>query len=231
MMSQSPPAEPNSHTLFFAGDGVRLAAQIDYPTSPMPPAGYPVLFVIQHATCNTRTEYQHIARMGTEQGLAVFRWDKRGTGHSGAGVGSITTDALNAYRTALAQTRVDRTRAVIFAQNEGTSLLGEKWEAFERIQKPIGVILAGNTLDERSIVSISAPLHIVMSKNDWNAWQIYAEAASKAHQRKHNYKASFYVAPNTNRRLMYENGGSFHRGANDSMKEWLKTVCEILPLT
>ncbi len=217
--------------IFFAGDNVRLAGQMDYPTSALPPDGYPLLFVIQHATCRSRSEYQHMARLGTEQGLAVFRWDGRGIGQSGAGAGSIAIDTVNAYKAALEMANIDRKKAVIFAQNEGSSLIGEAWSAFETAQKPHGVILAGNTLDDKDITVINTPLHIVMSKNDWNAWQIYAEAASKAHQRKHTYKASFYVAPNTNRHLMYENGGTFHRGANDSMKEWLKTVCGISPLT
>lgn len=236
-MTNSLPVEPveptvsETHTLYFVGDNVRLAAQMDYPTSPAPEGGYPLLFVVPNATNTTRDGFLHLMRMGTEQGLAVFRWDKRGTGNSGAGAGSATTDTLKAFETALKQPNIAPNRVVIVAQNEGTSILGKAWQKFIAIQRPLGVILLGNMLDEQEVIGIDTPLHIVMSKNDWNAWQTYAENASRSHQRKHGYKASFYVAPNTNRHLMYVNGGSFHRGAHDSMKEWIKTICGISPLT
>ncbi len=223
--SQNPQGQ--TQVVFFNGDNVRLGGQIDYPNVPMPEGGYPLLFIIQHATCHTRSGYRHFTRLGNEQGAAVFLWDKRGTGDSGAGVGSPLVDALNAYKTALALPNINPSRAVILAQNEGSLLLEEGWSRFVAIQRPLGVVLVGNMLDEKQIVTLNVPLHIAMSKNDWNAWQIYADAASKAHQQKHGYPPSFYVAPVTNRLLMYEHGGAFHRGANESIKDWLKRVCKI----
>lgn len=220
-----------THVLFFNGDNVRLGGQIDYPNSVMPEEGYPLLFIIQHATCHTRSGYAHFARLGNEQGAAVFLWDKRGTGDSGAGVGSILIDAVNAYKTAITQPNINPQRVVIIAQNEGSLILREAWTQFVALQRPCGVVLVGNMLDEKQILTLNAPLHIAISKNDWNAWQIYAEAASKAHQQKHGHPQSFYVAPVTNRLLMYENGGAFHRGANESIKEWLSTRCQISALT
>lgn len=214
----------------FAGDHVRLSGQIDYPTSKQPPQGYPLLFIVQHATCTSRKGYTHIAKLGTEVGAAVFRWDKRGTGSSGSGSGgSVTVDTLKAYETALSQPGIDPQRTVIIAQNEGSLLLAESYAAVKSIQKPVGIVLTGNMLDEQAILVLDVPLHIVVSKNDWNAWQIYAEAAADAHAEKYKYRASFYVATNTNRRLMYTSGNTFHKGAEASIKHWLQHTCQISP--
>lgn len=220
------PSVAVSDYIFFTGDRVQLAGQMDYPEILPLEHGYPVIFTIQHATCNSRTGYEHITRVGTEVGFAVFRWDKRGTGSSGAGGGgSIIEDTLSAYRTALTQRMIDPTKAFIIAQNEGTMLLGEAYEDFAAAHKPMGVVLLGNMLDEKQILNIHAPVLSIVSKNDWNAWQIYAEAAVKAHNKTYRLNSEFYVAPNTNRRLMYENGGSFHRGAAQAIQNWLAKLC------
>jgi len=217
---------------FFAGDNVRLAGQIDYPDRmPTTDSGYPLIFIIQHATSNTREGYAHIARLGNDLGIAVMRWDKRGTGNSGAGgSGSIQIDTLGAYETAITQPHIDREKVIIFAQNEGTLLIAEAYQEFENLHHPLGIILSGNMVDETLITRFDTQLHIVTSKNDWNAWQIYAETVSKAHTHKYANKypeTQFYVAPNTNRRLMYDNGGTFHRGAATSIQDWLIHVCEL----
>lgn len=222
------PSVSASEYVIFGGSHVRLAGQIDYPLIRLSERGFPLIFIIQHATCTSRFGFNHIVRLGTELGLAVFRWDKRGTGSSGSsGIGSAQLDTLKAYETALAQPHLDLERVIILAQNEGTLLLGEWYAHFSAIQRPRGVILAGNMLDEKAVLSIDVPLHIVSSKNDWNAWQTYAESASKQHAAAYQYEPSFYVAPNTNRLLMYHNGGTFHRGAATSISHWLKHICQI----
>lgn len=222
------PSVGSSELVCFAGDDVRLAGQIDYPLGTAPAAGFPLIFIIQHATCNSRREYEHITKLGTEMNAAVFRWDKRGTGASGAGcTGSVTVDTLRAYQTAVTHPHINPAQVVIFAQNEGTMLLGEAFRQFRQIHKPCGVLLAGNMLDEKAVLALDVPLHIVVSRNDWNAWQIYAEAAADAHAERYRMVPSFYVATNANRRLMYTHGGTFHRGAEASIKHWLSQICQI----
>jgi hypothetical protein len=217
-----------SDAVLFAGDDVRLAGQMDYPQGGAPAAGYPLIFIIQHATSNSRKEFEPITKLGTEMNAAVFRWDKRGTGASGSGSsGSVTVDTLKAYETAIAQPQINPAQVIIYAQNEGTMLLGEAYKRFRQIRKPRGIVLAGNMLDEKSVLVLDVPLHIIVSKNDWNAWQTYAEAAADAHAEKYKMPPSFYVATNTNRRLMYTNGGTFHRGAELSIKHWLQQTCQI----
>ncbi|MCA9913651.1 MAG: hypothetical protein KC496_09895 [Anaerolineae bacterium] len=216
-----------SQLVTFAGDDVRLAGQMDYPIQAQPSGGYPLIFIIQHATCNSRKGYEHYVTMGTGLGIAVFRWDKRGTGSSGAGGGgSINIDTLKAYETALSQPGINADMSFILAQNEGTMLLGDAYKQFKKIQKPRGIILAGNMLDEEAVMTLDVPLHIVVSKNDWNAWQIYAKGAAEAHAAKYKYRPSFYVATNTDRRLMYTNGETFHRGAQASISHWLQQLCQ-----
>jgi alpha-beta hydrolase superfamily lysophospholipase len=210
-----------------------LAGQIDYPSTLIPVTGYPTLFIIQHATATLRQQFLHYVRLGTEIGMAVFRWDKRGTGSSGSGgAGTQQQDTLNAYQTAIQLQSVNRQHMVIVAQNEGSLLLHELYEDLVKLQKPLGIILAGNMIDEKQIIRLKTPLLSVVSKNDWNAWQIYAEAAVKAHNKAYHFDSTFYVAPNSNRRLMYEHGETFHRGAAAAMQEWLlKIVPQAIPPT
>jgi alpha-beta hydrolase superfamily lysophospholipase len=217
-----------SEQIIFAGDNVRLAGQMDYPNQPAPSDGYPLLFVIPHSTATSRADYAHISQLGADTGAAVFRWDKRGTGRSGSGGGgSVLLDTINAYETAISARAINPQRVVIFAQNEGTLLLSEAFPQIEQVQTPLGVILAGNMLDESAIQTITVPVHIVISKNDWNDWRIYGEAASERHADEYGYRASFYVAMNTSRLLMYTGGNTFHKGTETSMKHWLEHACQI----
>ena len=212
----------------FAGDSVCLSGQIDYPETSRPPNGYPLIFIIQHGTSTSRADYAHITSTGMSIGAAVFRWDKRGTGHSGNGSnGSIEVDTLKAYAFAAKLPGIDRSRIIIFAQSEGTLILGQEYQQFSSVQQAAGVILAGNMLDEKAIIAIDVPVHIVVSKNDWNDWRTYAEKASDAHAEKYGYESSFYVATNTNRMLMYSSGTTFHKGTETSIKHWLKHICQI----
>lgn len=212
----------------FAGDNVHLAGQIDYPQQNRPSKGYPLVFVIQHGTSTSRADYQHITALGTSIGVAVFRWDKRGTGRSGNGSsGTLEGDTYKAYEFAVSLPSIDPERVIIFAQSEGTVLLGQDYSKFSKIHKPKGIILAGNMLDEETVLNIDVPIHFIVSKNDWNDWRVYAEKASDKHAEKYNYTPSFYVATNTNRMLMYSSGNTFHKGTETSIKHWLKHICQI----
>jgi hypothetical protein len=136
-------------------------------------------------------------------------------------------DALHAYKAALAQPQIDRSRTVILAQNEGTLVLHDLWAKFKAAGRAArggaGGQHAGRTL---AIVRLDVPVTVVISKNDWNAWQIYAQQAMRAHHARYpQWSADYYVAPNTNRRLMYEHGGAFHRGASDYIRQWIENIC------
>ena len=151
--------------LDFAGDQVRLSGQIDYPEHRRPAQGYPLFFVIQHGTSTSRKDYQHICDLGMTVGAAVFRWDKRGTGKSGHGSrGSVEVDTLKAYAYALNLPSINPTSVIIFAQSEGTLILQQAYKQFEQLQIPLGIILAGNMLDEKAVLTIKTPIHIVISK-------------------------------------------------------------------
>lgn len=214
--------------LAFAGDFVRLSGQINYPNTPPPLSGsYPLIFVLHHAGGNTREDYEHYARIGLRAGFAVFRWDKRGTGRSGAGGrGSSTQDAVYAYETAIEQPNVDPNRTVIVAQGEGTRLLGGAFGLFARYQRPQGIILVGNMLDTESILALESRVMIVNGENDWNHWSTYARDAAQAHNDWYHYGANYYVARDADRALtIYNNNrAEYHTGALNSIRDWLKTV-------
>lgn len=223
---QTPVFVGSSKELMFAGDTVVLAGQIDYPVTPRPESGYPLIFVLHHAGCNTRDCYNHYTELALECGFAVFRWDKRGTGRSGAGGrGSTTQDAVNAYEVAVDQEHINPRRVVILAQGAGTGLLGSSFGLFARVQPPSGVILVSNLLDQDSIVAVEAPVLVVMADSDFNPCSIYAEEACKAHSVAYKYGAQYYIAESADRMLAeLGTGASFHRGARKIMQDWLRNI-------
>jgi uncharacterized protein len=219
----------HSKELVFAGDGVRLAGQIDYPTSPLPQNGYPLIFILHHVGWNSRSCYQHFADIGLASGFAVFRWDQRGTGRSGAGGrGSTTQDAVHAYEVALDQPDINRRRVIIVAQGTGTALLGSSFGLFARLQRPYGVALVANRLDEKAVLAIDTRLQIVVGQDDWNPWQRFGQAASASHNAAYKHGAFSYVAPNTDQTLMDvgdDGQEAFHNGAATVIKDWLRSLC------
>jgi alpha-beta hydrolase superfamily lysophospholipase len=225
-------APARTRELTFAGDEVRLAGQIDYPAMPRPATGYPLIFVLHHAGCNTRECYNHYVDVALAAGYAVFRWDKRGTGRSGAGGrGSTTQDAVNAYSVALEQPDVDPRRAVILAQGAGTAMLGNSYGLFAQQQPPFGVILVSNMLDPDAILAIETRVQIVSGDGDWNSPDIYAEAACRAHNAAYRYGAAYFIAAHADRELFVEIAGydTFHSGARKAIQDWLLSVQPVFP--
>jgi hypothetical protein len=208
----------------FAGDEVRLAGQIDYPTTPRPQDGYPLLFVLHHACCISREDYNDYARLALAHGYAVFRWDKRGTGRSGdSGRGSTTQDAVNAYECAVSQPNINRKRTVILAVGAGSGLLGSSFGLFARSQHPNAVLLVANQLDDQEILALDTPIKIVMSPEDWNSPQVYGEAASSAHQHAYRHGASFSLVESGDRLLMTP-GGTLDPDARKVIGDWLNSL-------
>ncbi len=212
--------------LAFAGDGVRLAGQIDYPkANHQAGQGSPLIFILPHAGWHTRQHYQSYARIALNIGYAVFRWDRRGTGDSGAGGwGNSTQDALKAYETALAQPGINRHKVIIFAQAESTQTLAENFGLFARIAQPNGVLLASNRLDAKSITSIDAPLYIVQGERDWHDGDQYARSPIQAHNETFTHGAQYYIAPDADHDMMVGQGENsvFHLGVVHKVQDWLQ---------
>lgn len=217
--------------VIFAGDNVRLAGQIDYPkTPPVNGVSYPLMVVLHHAGGNTRVDYRHYAQIALECGYAVFRWDKRGTGNSGAsGLGSALSDAVAAYAIALKQPNIDQMHTVILAQGEGTLLFSEGFAEFEAVQPVFGALLIGNMLDEREILNIKTRVQILLGAKDWLNWEVYGKAASDSHRRTYNYGAQFTVAHHADRMLFdtRKPGMRFHIGAKQIIKDWLNELVKL----
>lgn len=219
-----------SHEVIFAGDDVRLAGQIDYPDRPVPEHGFPLLFILPHACCTGRHGFIDHALIGQHAGFAVFRWDKRGTGRSASGgTGSTDVDALNAYRTAIHQADINPQQVVIWSQTDASLLLGENYDAFKAIQKPLGVILSGNMLDEEQILAIDAPIFCVTGERDWNLASRYATAVANKHQEHYQLGSSSYIAKHANRKLIDTRNNIFHSGAEVAVTNWLESVCQNSP--
>ncbi len=210
----------------FAGDEVRLAGQIEYPRTRRPENGYPLLFILHHACCNSREDYAEYAETALASGYAVFRWDKRGTGRSGdSGRGSTTQDAVNAYEIAITQPDVNRKRVVILAVAAGTSLLGNAFGLFARVQHPYATLLVANQLDPDEILALDTRIKILMSPEDWNAPQVFGESAASSHRQAYRHGASFYLADGSDRYLMAaDNLSSLHSGARKVIGDWLSSL-------
>ena len=217
--------------LVFAGDEVRLAGQIEYPDTPRPEAGYPLLFVLHHACCNNREDYDAYAETALANGFAVFRWDKRGTGRSGdSGRGSTTQDAVSAYEVAVSQADINRKRVVVLAAGAGSALLGSSFGLFARTQHPFAALLIANMLDDKEIQALDTRIKIVMSPEDWNTPEIYAEAAATAHRHTYRHGSSFYIAEGSDRLLMtcdQYGRTTLHSGARKVIGDWLKSLSRL----
>ncbi|MDZ4766575.1 MAG: alpha/beta hydrolase [Chloroflexota bacterium] len=211
--------------LTFAGDEVRLAGQIDYPVTSRTPNGFPLLFILHHAGCNTREDYRHIAEAALESDYAVFRWDKRGTGRSGGGArGSSVQDAVNAYTTALEQPGINRKHIIIAAFGAGTALLGSAFGLFARTQLPCGVLLVANMLDAEAVLAIDAPLQIIASDEAHFPAHEYAEAVCAAHNKAYKqHGAAYHIAHDVDQVLKYADGNP-DLDARDAIRAWLERV-------
>jgi uncharacterized protein len=213
--------------IVFAGDSVRLAGQVDYPPVAHPEnRGFPLMFLLHQVGWHSRDDYRHYAHTALNVGYAVFRWDKRGTGRSGAsGCGSAMQDAVKAYETALQQRQIDSNRVVILAPGDSSRMLGEAFGLFARVARPAGVILVGNMLDVDHILAIDAPLQIIQGARDWHKPEQYANQAARHHQDCLPHGASYFIAPGADRDLMVgpDNNRTFHLGVVHKMQDWLKS--------
>ncbi len=220
-------ARPNQRELIFHGDTVRLAAQIDYPTSPPPKVGFPLIFVLPHAGAHTRRDYDHYTALALECGYAVFRWDKRGSGSSGSsGRGSPLQDAITAYQTALAQPGINRQHVVILGQNEGTLMLSDIFADLERTQPPRAAVLIGNLLDRHDILKVRTEVRILIGEDDWISSTVYGHEPCEAHQVAYGFRSQFSDAHNADRLLRDTrySDSRMHTGARQLLKDWLTTL-------
>jgi alpha-beta hydrolase superfamily lysophospholipase len=183
---------------FPAADGVTLAGQIDWPPDRTRP---PLIVILHHSGAVDRDSYQYLAARLVPAGYAVFRFDKRGTGRSGGVYGCCEAqDALAAYQAALAGGGFDPTRVFIVAQSLGSQILGENYAAFEAVHQPAGVVLLSNLLRGQAVLSVRAPLHIIVSESEPDLDAI-GPAAVQAHQAAYAFGASLFIAPHTEHTL------------------------------
>jgi len=122
---------------------------------------------------------------------------------------------------------VNRRQAIIVAQCAGTGLLGDAYGLFARVQRPYGVALVSNMLDDKAILAIEAPVCIVMAEHDWNPWERFGRAACEAHRQAYRHGAQFHVVPGVDRRLMLGKGDlqTFHPLAERALQNWLRQLC------
>ncbi len=181
---------------FQSRDGTWLAGQFDLPPGLTSP---PLVFIIHHSGAVDRDSYQYLAARLVPAGYAVFRFDKRGTGKSQGAYGCCEDDdALAAYRAAVTDAAK---RVFIIAQSIGTKILANRWKEFEQIRHPDGVVLLSNLLERQEIVTIDAPIHIILSDSESRIDAI-GEGAVNAHRiAQPKYSASFQVIPNTEHTL------------------------------
>jgi hypothetical protein len=215
-----------SHEVIFAGDNVSLAGQIDYPNKPVPTNGYPLLFILPNACCTGRHGFEHHAQIGLQAGFAVFRWDKRGTGHSGSGgKGNAERDAIAAYSTAIRQADIDPNTIVIWSQTDASLLLGKHYEQFKQHQQPKSIILTGNMLDENAVLNIDTQILCITGERDWNFASRYAINTTITHNDTYNLDAQSYIARFANRKLIDTRNNLFHSGAEATIQDWLYDIC------
>ncbi len=216
---------------FAAGDAI-LAGELDLPLGDDPA---PLVFIIHHSGPVTRDAYGYMAELLVEAGFAVFRFDKRGVGASGGEAGCCEAeDVLAAYQAAIGQPGIDPARVLIVAQSIGTIHLADRYAEFAAIHRPLGVVLLSSLLGPERITAIAAPVHVIVSDSEATLEAISVEAVA-AHRQTWTYGATYFVAGRSEHTLFDIAGGPidwrdpnwvhrYHRGAMQSMIEWLKQV-------
>jgi pimeloyl-ACP methyl ester carboxylesterase len=214
----------------FVSRDVTLAGELDLPLSEGDAA---LVFIIHHSGPATRNAYGYMAELLTKAGFAVFRFDKRGTGLSEGEYGCCEAeDALAAYRAAVMQAGIDRSRVFIAAQSIGSEHLATHFAEFAEVQQPAGVVLLSSLLGPERIVNIKAPLHIIVSDSEPNLDAITVQAV-EAHRSQTGYESSYYIAEHSEHTLFDITEGPidwsdpawvkrYHRGAMQSMVAWLQ---------
>ncbi|MBL8057401.1 MAG: alpha/beta hydrolase [Anaerolineales bacterium] len=197
---------------FPAADGVTLAGQTDWPPDQEQP---PLVVILHHSGAVDRDSYQYLAARLVPAGYAVFRFDKRGTGRSGGVYGCCEADdALAAYRAAVAQPGYGPARVFIVAQSLGTRILAERFADFQAVQPPAGVALLSSLLRGEAVLSVRAPIHIIVADSEPDLAEIGA-AAQRAHQAAYAYGASLFVAPHAEHTLFDISAGPIDWSAPD----------------
>jgi alpha/beta superfamily hydrolase len=218
----------------FVSEGVELAGELDLP---LREDLAPLVFIIHHSGPVTRDAYGYMAELLVEAGFAVFRFDKRGVGKSGGEYGCCEAeDALAAYQAAVAQSGIDPTRILIVAQSIGTAHLADRFAEFAAIHPPLGVVLLSSLLGPEQITAIAAPVHVIVSDSEETLATISVEAI-EAHRKTWQYGATYFVADHSEHTLFDIADGPidwsdpdwvrrYHRGAMQSMIDWLKEVAQ-----
>ncbi|MGQ9926360.1 MAG: alpha/beta hydrolase [Chloroflexaceae bacterium] len=214
---------------FQSGDAT-LAGELDLPTGDVPA---PLVFIIHHSGPVTRDAYGYMAEILLPEGFAVFRFDKRGTGHSTGAYGCCEADdALAAYRAVVGQPGIDNERVFIVAQSIGTHHLASQFAAFQTIQPPRGIALLSSLLGPEKITAVTAPILIIVADSEPELDRIGPEAVT-AHQAALPYGAELYIAEGAEHTLFDITDGPidwtdpawvtrYHRGAMAYLVGWLR---------
>lgn len=215
---------------FKSSDGTWLTGQFDWVKNS---TKTPLVFIIHHSGPVDRDSYQYMAAFLVPAGYSVFRFDKRGTGSSGGTYGCCEAeDALAAYKAVFQQRHRSLSKVFIIAQSIGTQILASRYDDFQKVYPPDGVILLSNLLEGNDIIPIKSKVHIIISDQEPNLEKIGVEAAS-AHRRVHQNGASVFIVKHTEHTLFDVSEGPidwndpgwpyrFSDLAKESILKWLE---------
>jgi dipeptidyl aminopeptidase/acylaminoacyl peptidase len=116
-------ADPIVEERTFSNGDVRFGGTLHLPRANMP---VPAIVVLHSASSPTRDLplYRHLVQMLPPLGIAVFVYDRRGSGLSGGDLGSsdyalLADDAIAAQRMLAADPRIDRRRLGFWGLSQG----------------------------------------------------------------------------------------------------------------
>ncbi len=221
-------AAESRQVVFAAQDGTPLAGQLDLPDAAPP---HPTVVVLHHSGPVDRCAYDYMAQLLVENGFAVFRFDKRGTGRSGGVYGCCEADDAVAAWRAAAQPGVDTERLYLMAQSLGTRIAADRFAEIAAIQPPRGLLLLSSLLDGGDLERLSGPILLVLSASEPNLAANGEEAAER--YRRSGGAIRLYVAEGTEHTLFDTTEGPlnwddpawrsrFHTGAAGAIVGWLR---------
>jgi pimeloyl-ACP methyl ester carboxylesterase len=176
--------------------------------------------------------YAQFARKLLASGFAVFRYDSPGTGRSSPGqYCTVRSTALEGYTRAVDHPKVDRQHVFLVGHSASTDSAVGIYSRYAAVQPPAGIVLLANLIGETDLVTVDAPVLIVVSDKTpdeiYQHGQFPKDARSRATTKK--LETDVVVLTGAEETLLSpvdKNGGgkvySIDPRAVDATLEWLR---------
>jgi SAM-dependent methyltransferase len=146
--------------------------------------------------------FKAFAKVFTKNGIAVYRYDKRGVGKSKGKKNAYSTqkrllikDIVKAFNVMYLQNVVDKDNLFLLGQSQGSELITKAYEEIKRIVKPKGLIFISCVIKKSTALNIDTPMLAINGVYDWNNYLNVCRSPIAAQRNKYKFNSYYYIAP------------------------------------